>query len=39
MEKVPLAIDYLKKGNTLEQLKQSYSLTNEVETSLLNQIK
>ena len=39
MEKVPLAIDYLKKGNTLEELKKSYSLTNEVETSLLNQIK
>lgn len=39
MEKIPLAVDYLKKGNTIEELKKSYSLTNEVETSLLNQIK
>ena len=38
-EKIPLAVDYLKKGNTLEELKKSYSLTNEVEASLLNQIK
>ena len=39
MEKLPLAINYIKKGNTLDELKKSYSLTNEVETSLLNQIK
>ena len=30
---------YLKEGHTLEELKESYSLTNEVEASLLNQIK
>ena len=37
--KMSKAIAYLEEGHTLEELKESYSLTNEVEASLLNQIK
>jgi len=38
-EKLSKAIAYLDKGHTLQELKNSYTLTNEVEASLLNQIK
>jgi hypothetical protein len=38
-DQIPTAIDYLNDGNTIEGLKKYYTITNEVETSLLNQIK
>ena len=38
-DQIPTALSYLNDGNTMEGLKKYYTITNEVEASLLNQIK